>query len=156
MKRAVTTNKRVEEVADLLCGQCCAGRVRIINRVVTSIYDDALRPLGLKVTQMGILVAIGKLGEPSSGELLRWLQMEKSTLSRNVERMSKRGWVAVRPGKDGRSMAFKVTARGGKLMERAVPRWQEAQKQTQALLGAKGEKALFEIAERIGRRGQRG
>src|SRR4051812_50219371 len=47
---------------DTVARTCIAVRLRLLNRVVTNLYDDALRPLGLKVSQMNVLVLTAKLG----------------------------------------------------------------------------------------------
>ncbi len=49
--------KHVQSMIDKVASECVAVRLRMLNRVITNIYDDALRPLDLKVSQMNILVA---------------------------------------------------------------------------------------------------
>ena len=56
----------------------------MLNRIVTNLYDDQLRSLGLKVSQMNILVATGKLGVARPAEVCRKLNLDVSTLRRNV------------------------------------------------------------------------
>ena len=52
---------------DLIAQDCIADRMRLLNRVVTKIYDDALRSLGIRTGQLNILVvtAPSRLGSPS-------------------------------------------------------------------------------------------
>src|SRR5262249_56594975 len=88
--------------AELVARDCIATKVRLLNRAVTAIYDEALRPYGLKVTQMTVLVTVAKIGQASPGAVGRILHMEKSTLSRNVDRMRARGWLDPVPTEDGR------------------------------------------------------
>ena len=54
--------ERVQAMVDKIAGECIAVRLRMLNRVITNIYDNALRPLDLKVSQMNILVAAAKVG----------------------------------------------------------------------------------------------
>ena len=78
--------------------------MRMLNRVVTNIYDEALRPLGLKVSQMNILAATLKMGVARPAAVCQRLHLDESTLSRNVERMKAKGWLEVVPdGTVGRS-----------------------------------------------------
>jgi DNA-binding MarR family transcriptional regulator len=100
---------------------CIAVRLRLLNRVVTNLYDDALRPLGLKVSQMNLLVVAGQLGLARPAAVCRLLQLDSSTLSRNVERMRVRGWLEAVTGDDAREQPFRLTAKGKALLERAVP-----------------------------------
>ena len=121
---------------------CLAARVRLLNRQVLRIYDEALRPLGIKVTQLNVLVVLVKLGPSSPTDVTKVLDMEKSTLSRNVERLRTRGLVEVRPGESGRTHLLGVTAKGRQLLSQALPRWEAAQCQTEAMLGASATQAL--------------
>src|SRR5215204_4288388 len=127
--------ERVQGVIDKIAGECVAVRMRMLNRVITNIYDDALRPLDLKVSQMNILVAAAKMGTARPAELCEHLHLDVSTLSRNVERMKSRGWLEVVPDEDGRSQPFRLTPQGRRLLDKAVPAWSAAQQQVKTLLG---------------------
>ena len=80
---------------DVIARDCIAVRMRMLNRVITNLYDEALRPLGVKVSQMNILVATAKLVLARPAQVCEILQLDTSTLSRNVERMRARGWLEV-------------------------------------------------------------
>src|SRR5215204_7732328 len=127
--------ERVQGVIDKIAGECVAVRLRMLNRVITNIYDDALRPLELKVSQMNILVAAAKMGTARPLEVCEYLHLDVSTLSRNVERMKARGWLEVVPDEDGRSQPFQLTRQGRTLLEKAVPAWSEAQQRVKQVLG---------------------
>lgn len=125
----------MQTMIDTVAGECVAVRLRMLNRVVTNIYDDALRSLDLKVSQMNILVAAAKMGTARPSDVCEHLHLDVSTLSRNVERMKARGWLEVVPDKDGRSQPFRLTPQGRKLLEKAVPAWSKAQQQVKKVLG---------------------
>jgi len=125
----------MQAMIDKVASECVAVRLRMLNRVVTNIYDNALRSLDLKVSQMNILVAAAKMGTARPIEVCEYLHLDVSTLSRNVERMKVRGWLEVVPDKDGRSQPFRLTRQGRKLLEKAVPAWSEAQQQVKKVLG---------------------
>ena len=120
---------------DKVAGECVAVRLRMLNRVVTNIYDDALRSLDLKVSQMNILVAAAKMGTARPAEVCEHLHLDVSTLSRNVQRMKARGWLEVVPDEDGRSQPFRLTSEGRRLLDKAVPAWSAAQQKVKTLLG---------------------
>jgi DNA-binding MarR family transcriptional regulator len=128
--------------AALIVEECIAVRLRLLTRAVTKIYNQALRPHGLTVSQMNILVAASYLGQAKQQDICQALHLEKSTLSRDLARMRERGWVTEAPGDDGRSSLLRVTAHGGKLLQRAIPAWQQAQQQAAALLGERDIAAL--------------
>ncbi len=134
---------------DTIASECLAVRMRLLNRTVTNIFDAALRSLGIKVSQLNVLVVVAKRGPVSPTEVARVLHLEKSTLSRNVERIQRRGWIEVVAGKDGRSHLLEVTAKGRRLLEKAHPLWKRAQEKTRAVLGEGGAKAVVRAAGRV-------
>src|SRR4051812_39792104 len=119
--RHVIEAEQMSGMISKIAGECIAVRLRMLNRVITNIYDNALRPLGLKVSQMNILVAAAKMGTLRPLEVCGYLHLDVSTLSRNVERMKARGWLDVVPDEDGRAQPVQLTTKGRKLLERAVP-----------------------------------
>jgi DNA-binding MarR family transcriptional regulator len=135
---------------DKVASECVAVRLRMLNRVITNIYDDALRPLDLKVSQMNILVAAAKMGTARPIEVCEHLHLDASTLSRNVERIKARGWLEVVPDEDGRSQPFRLTQKGRKLLEKAVPAWSEAQHQVKKVLGDGFVEQLNQALKRVG------
>src|SRR4051812_45759448 len=123
---------------DTIARTCIAVRLRLLNRVVTNFYDDALRPLALKVSQLNLLIVTAKLGLARPAQVCDILQLDASTLSRNVERMRAHGWLEVVPDEDARAQPFRLTAQGKRLIEKAVPAWEAAQHQAAELLGDEG------------------
>jgi DNA-binding MarR family transcriptional regulator len=134
---------------DTIAAECIALRMRMLNRVVTNIYDDALRPLGLKASQMNILVAAAKMQTARPAEVCRRLHLDVSTLSRNVERMKARGWLEVVPDRDARAQPFRLTQKGRRLLSKAAPAWKKAQQRAKNLLGADVVDRLGEAVHRV-------
>ena len=147
--KSMSTAKITPAAANALNQTCIADKFKLINRLITSIYDEALRPLGITVSQMNILVVVAKFGEASPSQVVGWLHMEKSTLSRNVDRMRKRGWLKATPGNHGRSHTLQLTAKGDKVLEQGLPFWREAQKEARVLLGEQGVKEVVCIARSV-------
>ena len=143
MDKATTT-------IDTISKTCIAVRLRLLNRVITNFYDDALRPLGLKVSQLNILIVTAKLGLARPTQIGEILQLDKSTLSRNLERMRAHGWLEVVPEDDARAQPFRLTTQGRRLIEKAIPAWEKAQQQASELLGNEGIALLDKAARRLG------
>jgi DNA-binding MarR family transcriptional regulator len=139
------TNSNLETISKT----CIAVRLRLLNRVITNFYDEALRPLGLKVSQLNILVVTGRLGLARPIQVCEILQLDTSTLSRNVERMRAHGWLEVVPNEDARTQPFRLTSQGKRLIEKAIPAWEEAQEQTADLLGNEGIALLDKAAKKL-------
>jgi DNA-binding MarR family transcriptional regulator len=135
---------------DTIARRCVAVRLRLLNRVITNFYDEALRPLGLKVSQLNLLVVTAKLGLARPAQVCEILQLDTSTLSRNVKPLQAHGWLEVVPEEDARAQPFRLTAQGKRLIEKAGPAWQEAQRQATQLLGDDGIALLDRVAKKVG------
>ena len=146
----------MQETIDKIASECVAVRLRMLNRVITNVYDDALRSLDLKVSQMNILVAAAKMGTARPVEVCEHLHLDVSTLSRNVERMRARGWLEVVPDEDGRSQPFRLTPLGRKLLEKAIPAWSGAQQDVKNLLGDAIVEQLNQAVKRVSKGGAAG
>jgi DNA-binding MarR family transcriptional regulator len=136
-------------LAKSVAAECIAYRVRLLNRVITNIYDRALKPLGLKVNQANILTMLSLTDHASSADIARMLLMEKSTVSRTVDRMKKNGWLSVAGHGDGPSQVVSVTPQGRKLMAAAHAQWKKAQKQAAELLGEEGVVAIRKLHDTV-------
>lgn len=135
---------------DTISSNCIAVRLRLLNRVVTNLYDDALRPLGLKVSQLNVLIVTARLGLARPAQVCEILQLDVSTLSRNVKPLQAHGWLEVVPEEDARAQPFRLTAQGKRLIEKAVPAWEKAQRQAIELLGSEGVALLGKVARKVG------
>jgi DNA-binding MarR family transcriptional regulator len=135
---------------DDIAHNCIALRLRLLNRVFTNLYDEALRSLDLKISQLNLLVVTAKLGLAQPAKVCEILQLDTSTLSRNVERMRAKGWLETVPAEDARKQPFRLTPQGRKLLERAVPAWERAQRETTKILGDDGIALLDEAAGKLG------
>src|SRR3954454_2282892 len=142
-------DKTMSTSIDTISRTCIASRLRLLNRVVTNIYDDALRPLGLKVSQLIILFLADRLGLARPAQVCDILQLDVSTLSRNLKPLQAHGWLEVVPEEDARAQPFRLTAKGKRLIEKAVPAWEEAQRQAAELLGDEGMALLNRTAKKL-------
>jgi DNA-binding MarR family transcriptional regulator len=136
------------QAADLIASECLAQRVLLVNRTISGLYNDALRPLGMTVTQLTFLVIVARRGPVSPGEVAKRLNMDKSTLSRNVRLMEDHGWLSVSPDQ-GRSQSLTIESRGRKLIEKALPLWQGAQERARELLGERGARSIYATADNV-------
>jgi DNA-binding MarR family transcriptional regulator len=144
-------DKATTSSVDTISKTCIAVRLRRLNRVVTNFYDDALRPLGLKVSQLNLLIVAAKLGLARPAQVCEILQLDASTLSRNVKPLEAHGWLEVVPEEDARAQPFRLTAQGERLIEKAVPAWEKAQRQATELLGDEGIALLDKAARKLGK-----
>lgn len=122
--------------AGVMADECIAVRLRLLTRAVTKLYNNALRSCGVTISQMNILVAVSHMGDTAGQrDVCRVLLLDKSTLSRDVERMLARGWLRkIVPDEDRRSGLLQITPAGETLLERTYPAWSRAQAQARRLL----------------------
>src|SRR5215813_4730312 len=118
--------------AEMIAGECLALRVRMLNRAVTALYDEALRPHGLRVGQLNLLVAIARMGSARPGQLCRILRMEKSTLSRDVDVLRRNGWLEPDETRRGRTRPIRLNKAAHAMLETALPSWRQAQEKARA------------------------
>lgn len=106
---------------------CVCYNARKVARAVTRLYDDMLRPTGLRATQFTLLMVIDALAEPSITALADQLVMDRTTLARDLRPMEAAGWVAVAPGADRRTRLVRLTPAGSVALRDALPLWRAAQ-----------------------------
>ncbi|MEZ5992920.1 MAG: MarR family winged helix-turn-helix transcriptional regulator [Planctomycetota bacterium] len=140
---------QLKQAADEIAGACLASRTRLLGRVITSIYDDALRNVGLTASQMTILVALEHTGGIHPAAICEALKLDKSTLSRNVDRMERNGWVDKVAGEDARSHTLRLSEAGRQKLGEAVPYWRTAQATAEEVLGKGGMDTMVRISKRI-------
>lgn len=135
---------------DEIVGDCLAVRTRLISRALTSVYDGALGGHGVTIAQLNLLAALGKAGPCPPSTLGEILQLERSTVSRNLNLLLTHGWIeAVSADAKGiREVA--LTGQGRAKIESVMPDWRHAQQQAAQLLGAAGVGAVREIASGMG------
>ncbi len=140
---------RAADLAAEISSNCLGMRTRMLDRVVTGIYDRHLRGSGVRISQVSLLTAIATAGEAGPADLCRWLLMEKSTVSRAVDRMVDQGWIETTEAADGRSYRLALTRAGrAKLLSVREP-WRAAQAEARELLDAGGADNLVELARQI-------
>ena len=135
---------------DEVVGECLAVRVRLIGRVVTGIYDRALESHGLSIAQLNLLAALGAVGTCPPTTLGEVLQLQRSTVSRNVNLLIKHGWIHAvsSDAKGAREVA--LTPAGRRKVASVMPAWRTAQGEAASLLGPAGVSTVRTIAGRWG------
>lgn len=113
---------------------------------MSSLYDAALAPLGINIAQFSLLKRIDHAEPISLTELARLIDLDRSTVGRNVRVLERLGLVETRTGEDQRESAAALTAEGRDVFRRAAPLWDACQSEIEARIGAAGLDALKRIA----------
>ena len=109
------------------CTNCACFNLRKAARAVTQLYEEILRPTGLRATQFSLLVAASLFGPITVTRLAEMGVIDRTTLTRNFKPLVKRGYIEVVLGKDRRTRVVSLTGRGGKVLRKALPLWKKAQ-----------------------------
>ena len=115
--------------------QCVCGALRTVTRAVTQLYDDAMRPAGLRITQYGLLSRIARLGPVSAAVLVDSLHADQTTLARALKLLEQDGLVRRAPHSDRRAKRIELTAEGGRKLAEARKLWLAAQQRMVGLIG---------------------
>lgn len=116
---------------------------------MTQLYEEALRPTGLRATQFTVLQALSLTGEVGQGKLGQILAMDSTTLTRTLGIMGRNGWIAKRRGEDRREWRLRLSAKGEAQLKQALPYWQEAQAQVRSRLGKELSDNLMKLTDTI-------
>lgn len=114
---------------------CMGASFRRASRALTKFYDHQLRGTGVRATQFTVLQVLSHAGEVTQGLLGKMLAMESTTLTRTIEILRRRGWVAKHQGDDRRERRLHLTKSGQGQLERALPQWAKAQARLRSSLG---------------------
>jgi len=128
---------------------CLCGTLRRSSRAITQLYEDTLRPLGLRSSQFTILQVLWRVGEMSQGSLGEILAMDSTTLTRTLAIMRLRGWIAERRGSDRRERLLRLAKAGESLLHRALPLWEKAQARLRRRLGEESWNNVFQLANQL-------
>lgn len=120
------------------CGfDCLCGNVRMAARSLTSVYDEHLKPSGLRSTQLAVLWAVVALDDGTVGKIAKVITMDDSTLTRTLKLLERDKLVSLHLGRDRREKRVRATARGRKAFSTAMPLWERAQSSMLKRLGGK-------------------
>jgi DNA-binding MarR family transcriptional regulator len=134
------------------CRDCVCLAVRTTARRITQGYDAALAGTGLRVTQFSLLVMAHHLGAPSMKRLAQLLHSDPTTITRNVQGLTKRRLLTLSPGSDLRERKVRLTEKGEAILVRAFPNWRAAQSDAVASLSRAELTRLRALLEQLGRR----
>jgi DNA-binding MarR family transcriptional regulator len=134
------------------CRDCVCLAVRTAARRITQGYDAALVGTGLRVTQFSLLVMAHHLGAPSMKRLAQMLNSDPTTVTRNVQGLTKRRLLTLSPGRDLRERKVMLTEKGKTMLLRALPNWRAAQSDVVASLSRAELTRLRALLKQVGQR----
>jgi DNA-binding MarR family transcriptional regulator len=152
LDRVSHESTNISDIAESTAATCLATRVRQLSRIMTRVYDDALRPLHITASQYTLLAQLASRDGITAVEIGHDLDIEKSTLSRNLKRLLNDGHIIMDPPAGRRGRGLHLTHKGQVVLKDAYPIWKGAQSRTIAVMGQDSRStldALLRQAEKL-------
>jgi len=138
-----------ERVTSLPALSCLCATLRRVSRALTQLYEQELRPLGMRVTQLTILQVLSRAGDLTQGKLGELLSLDSTTLTRTLKIMVRQGWIAERRGKDRRERLLRLSKSGYAQVARILPVWREMQARLRRQLGEQTWENLPRLTDQV-------
>jgi DNA-binding MarR family transcriptional regulator len=121
-----TPNSEYERIAQL-GSACICNNLRRTARLVTNYYDKLLEPAGLRVSQATVLVVLYLAGALTINEMAEKLELDRTTLTRNLKPLAQQGFLTIAPGSDQRTRVVTLTPKGEAALLKVLPLWEQTQ-----------------------------
>jgi DNA-binding MarR family transcriptional regulator len=135
--------------AKISASPCYGAAVRKASRILTRIYDEALAPSGLNLTQFSIAYLLTHPGPATISDLAAWMDTDKTAMGRNLLPMQRERLIAVKKGTDRRSREVSLTPSGAARYKKATPLWKQAQQRVEKMLGKSEANAFRSLLEQV-------
>ena len=126
---------------------CSSYKLRQLSRRVSQHFDHVIGASGLKTTQYSLLSHLSRLEPVRPGDLAAEMEMDASTLTRNLQPLIREGWVEVGPGDDGRSRRVSLTDAGRAKRAETQRAWKRAQLEFNAVIGEERVSQLHRLID---------
>lgn len=128
---------------------CYCGAARSAARKITALYDDTLAPAGVSLAQFALLRMLERKGEIALTELGDLMELDRSTIGRNVRVIEKMGLVTFWKGADQRETTVGLTQEGQRVCDVGAPLWKNAQARIEKKLGRKKASELLDLLRAV-------
>lgn len=146
MKEQISSTER-ERIAHL-SSTCICNNLRRTARLVTNYYDKLLEPAGLRVSQATMLVVLYLADVQTINEMAEKLELDRTTLTRNLKPLAHQGLLTIAPGNDQRTRIVTLTSKGKEALLKVLPLWEQTQSYMVAGIGeANASLLLTQLSE---------
>jgi DNA-binding MarR family transcriptional regulator len=128
---------------------CLCNEVKKLSRLLGRIYDAALAPTGVSITQLSVLRVIARLPNETMARIAEALEMDRTTFYRAVTPMLRDGWLKPSEGADARSKSISFTIEGKRVLAQAEKQRKAVQKEVVSAYGNAASSALFADLEKL-------
>ena len=128
---------------------CMVSNSRMAARAITRRYDAYLRPFGMTATQLSLLGGLREMAGATVSEIAEARGFDRTTLTRNLDRLEATGIVASRHPDHGNGRISEITPKGEALLEQLLPLWRQAQAEIQAELSPRTFDDSLKVLKRL-------
>ena len=129
--------------------RCPLGRLRMATRVMEQIFDEVLKPSGLRGSQLPVLAVTALIGPTNISSIAERLVMDRTTLTRNLKPLERRGLIKVATGDDRRTREVSLTPEGERVMVQVMPLWESSQNLVIDELGNRWHRELLDTLSEV-------
>lgn len=148
-KKATSENVTADMATEIMKGGCYLTQTLMLSRVLQSMYGDGLEAHGVTPQQASLLTTIVALDGAHPSDLARELEIERSTMSRNVKVLADRGLVHSERTPTGRTRRIFATEQGAQVVLDFFPAWSGAQHEIEAAIGSERLATFIEVATEL-------
>lgn len=131
--------------------KCHCITMRRASNAITDFYDKALEEIGISTSQFSLLVNLSRLEEASTSELAEYVNLERSTLVRNLKPLIEKGFIIDLAKENARNHRYTLSTEGQELLQKGLPLWEKAQQEIRGYLGEENVglfmKLLYKLQE---------
>ena len=125
---------------------CIGNRLRCLSRIVDKDFRSSLKDFDITESQLSILFALTKLGQVEQGKIGETLVLERSTVSRNVKILERRGIIT--KSSDYRP-DIELTQKGRDLVQTIMPIWESLMDTFMDKLGNEGLENIKSLEQKL-------
>jgi DNA-binding MarR family transcriptional regulator len=114
---------------------CVAFNLRRSSRIISKIYEKEMRGAPIRGPQFSLMIVIAKRGTETITGLARDIGADRTTLTRNLKQLERKGVVRISEGKNHRTKAVTLLPAGEKAIQASVQHWKKAQAKVLSALG---------------------
>ena len=119
---------------------CICISLRKAANHISKLYDHELSALGIKITQYSTLKNIQDLCNPTVNELSRKLNLERTTVLRNLDKLKKVDLISIKKHDVNKIKVITLTVNGTKKLNEAEVIWGKTQQKFLNAFGLNNKK----------------
>ena len=128
---------------------CMCISIRKAANHISKVYDHELSVLDIKITQYSALKNIQALGNPSVNELSKKLDLERTTVLRNLDKLKKMDLISYKKNDVYKVKVISLTVNGRKKLNDTKVIWEKTQQKFLNAFGLSNKNQFDSLMNKI-------